>query len=174
MPSLSPPAPAPQIYYNTQLSIQAPYTPTRIVFSPFLLQVNDPLVHYLGSDLNSQYGANAVWGPNATWQNGVWKHVDDLNNSPLPTAPATPIGGRYQPWGINPTAPVTGGDVNGYNLADRDPLAWASDNWDFPTNMYPSVGWLGRVHCGTPWQTVSSETAGKHSYGSVFTPQYPC
>ena len=29
-----------------------------------------------------------------------------------------------------------------------------SDNWNFPTNKYPTVGWLGRVHRGTPWQTV--------------------
>ena len=29
-----------------------------------------------------------------------------------------------------------------------------SDNWDFPTNKFPTVGWLGRVHRGTPWQTV--------------------
>jgi hypothetical protein len=30
----------------------------------------------------------------------------------------------------------------------------ASDNWDFPTNKLPAVGWLGRVHRGTPWQSV--------------------
>jgi hypothetical protein len=27
-------------------------------------------------------------------------------------------------------------------------------DWQFPTNKFPSVGWLGRVHRGTPWQTV--------------------
>jgi hypothetical protein len=34
------------------------------------------------------------------------------------------------------------------------PLVWSPDNWDFPANQYPSVGWLGRVHRGTPWQSV--------------------
>jgi hypothetical protein len=29
-----------------------------------------------------------------------------------------------------------------------------SDDWDFPTNKFPNIGWLGRVHRGTPWQTV--------------------
>ena len=29
-----------------------------------------------------------------------------------------------------------------------------SDYWEFPTNQYPNIGWLGRVHRGTPWQTV--------------------
>jgi hypothetical protein len=26
--------------------------------------------------------------------------------------------------------------------------------WQFPTNLFPGVGWLGRVHRGTPWQTI--------------------
>jgi hypothetical protein len=65
---------------------------------------------------------------------------------------------HYQPWGkINlaqtGTAQATF-DQNPFNLAFKDPLVTQSDNWDFPTNKYPTVGWLGRVHRGTPWQTV--------------------
>jgi hypothetical protein len=45
-------------------------------------------------------------------------------------------------------------DPNPANLAFKDPLVRYSDNWDFPTNKFPTVGWLGRVHRGTPWQTV--------------------
>ena len=29
-----------------------------------------------------------------------------------------------------------------------------SDAWQFPTNKFPNIGWLGAVHRGTPWQTV--------------------
>jgi hypothetical protein len=29
-----------------------------------------------------------------------------------------------------------------------------SDNWQFPTNAPPTFGWMGRVHRGTPWQTI--------------------
>jgi hypothetical protein len=29
-----------------------------------------------------------------------------------------------------------------------------SDYWDFPTNPLPNLTWLGRVHRGTPWQTL--------------------
>jgi hypothetical protein len=36
----------------------------------------------------------------------------------------------------------------------KDPLVVLSDNWDFPANKFPNAGWLGRVHRGTPWQTV--------------------
>jgi hypothetical protein len=140
-------------YINSQLVIQAPYTPTRTVFSSYLLQANDPLVHYLASDLNSQNGALAVWaGKNAQIGNGFWYNTD---RQPMPTPPTTPIGGRYQPWGQNKQMMALAGvDTNGYNLAYKDPLVWGPDNWDFPTNPYPTVGWIGRVHRGTPWQTV--------------------
>ena len=142
-------------YTVTQLTIQAPYTPTRTVFSSFLLQANDPLIHYMASDLNSQYGAEAVWANKAQWQNGVWNKINDSHQQPIPQPPSNPVGGRYQPWmqkgqmdGIAHVFGVTN------NYAVKDPLARFSDDWNFPTNAYPTVGWLGRVHRGTPWQTV--------------------
>jgi hypothetical protein len=36
----------------------------------------------------------------------------------------------------------------------KDPQMWTSTNWNFPTGKFPNVGTLGRVHRGTPWQTV--------------------
>ena len=33
-----------------------------------------------------------------------------------------------------------------------------SDDWDFPTNKFPNIGWLGRVHRGTPWQTIDMKS----------------
>jgi hypothetical protein len=59
---------------------------------------------------------------------------------------------HYQPWGI--VYKTAGSDNNPYNYAYKDPLATNSGTWDFPTNKFPTVGWLGRVHRGTPWQTV--------------------
>jgi hypothetical protein len=144
-----------QIYYNTNLIILAPYIPTRIIFSPYLLQVNDPLVHYLASDLNAQTGASAAWGNGSVWLNGVWSHVDNIEDSALPTAPIVPIGGRYQPWGQERLmAYLANVDTNAYNLAFKDPLVWWSDAWNFPTNLLPSLVGLGQVHRGTPWQTI--------------------
>ena len=26
--------------------------------------------------------------------------------------------------------------------------------WDFPTNKLANIGWMGRIHRGTPWQTI--------------------
>ena len=56
---------------------------------------------------------------------------------------------RYKPWGGNSI------DGCGHEpAAIKDPLVTSSDDWNFPTNKFPTVGWLGRVHRGTPWQTV--------------------
>ena len=49
---------------------------------------------------------------------------------------------------------LTTEDQNPSNLAIKDPLVRQSDDWDFPTYKLPTVGWLGRVHRGTPWQSV--------------------
>ena len=63
------------------------------------------------------------------------------------------LNARYQPWGKIPQTLATI-DQNAYNPAYKDPLVKQSDNWDFPGSKLPSVGWLGRVHRGSPWQTV--------------------
>jgi hypothetical protein len=142
-------------YVNTLQTMQAPYTPSRTVYSSFLLQANDPLVHYLASDLNSQNGALSVWGNNK-FINGTWYHSDDLLIQPMPVTPITPIGGRFQPWlrkgqmdvyPIDQVIPVT----NNYGV--RDPLVYEPDYWNFPSNVLCSLSCLGQVHRGTPWQT---------------------
>ncbi len=136
---------------NTNLIQQAPYTPVRTTTSPTLWSVNDPLVHYLASDLNNPI-------PGVT--NLIWRDDDPyISTLPKPSlssiAQTTPIPERYQPWGrVGQLAGATGVDNNPFNLAFKDPLVWGSDNWDFPNNPYPSIGWLGRVHRGTPWQSV--------------------
>ena len=76
-----------------------------------------------------------------------------------PTLRYLSVKDRYMPWGnlgnfknvtLNNILP----DENAYNLSYKDPLVDGPDNWDFPSYKYPNVGWLGRVHRGTPWQTV--------------------
>ena len=146
-----------QVYVNNQISMQAPYTPSRMIYSAYQMQANDPLVHYLSSDLNAQIGTWTVWNNGLTEQNGLWYHSDDPLNQPTPQVPATSIGGRYQPWlrkgqmalfGTTTVIPVA------TNYACIDPLANNSDSWNFPTNLMQSLAGLGQVHRGTPWQTV--------------------
>jgi len=101
-------------------------------------QANDPLVHYIASDLTDT--AN-----NTGARNSIANHplINQFPNE------------RWQPWGVvNQMAKIAGVDQTPCNLAFKDPLMRRSDDWDFPTNKFPTVGWLGRVHRGTPWQTV--------------------
>ncbi|MGA2246795.1 MAG: hypothetical protein ABSH48_17525 [Verrucomicrobiota bacterium] len=144
-----------QTYENRQLVMQAPYTPMRTVYVASLLQANDPLVHYLASDLNPQVGALARWA-NGDSYNGVWEHSDDPIEQPMPIPPVSPVGGRYQPWGNTGQMDGLGGNVdsNPYNVAYKDPLVWGSDYWNFPTGQVWNLSWIGQVHRGTPWQTI--------------------
>ena len=140
-------------YTNFQLKAQAPFSPTRIITNYFSYQANDPLVHYLASDLDYNTGLGTG-------------HTDDENTINFnPWLSFTNVTTPYSPWGqdyyafssehnngIKATY-VTPGTAD-YLTAIKDSLVWCSDYWDFPTNKYPAVGWLGRVHRGTPWQTV--------------------
>ena len=156
-------------YNNNALTNQAPYTAVRTVFVPYLYQVNDPLVHYTVNDLNA--GEGAIWANNNPLPNGTWLQDNGAVSETLPVIPNSVNQGivaggiypnlsansRYQPWGqpASPKVQTTAYDFsNPYNLTYKDPGVWGPDLWDFPTNKFPTVGWLGRVHRGTPWQTV--------------------
>ena len=128
---------------------QAPYSPTRMTYQYDTWQANDPLVHYLAQDLVFTGQSTNIWG-----------HQDNPAMG-LTLSPPWNLAGpsvRYQPWGAGvPTALQSAGNYdfgNTYNLMYKDPLVYYPDCWDFPTNLYPTVGWIGRVHRGTPWQTV--------------------
>jgi hypothetical protein len=154
-----------KVYNNTNLVMQAPYTPQRTAYDYTMWQANDPQVHYLASDLNETI-------PGTT---GLQQSDDPLLN-PAPDVGLylTAVRDRYQPWGrdnqIN-GIPASGGSHSfQYNIAMKDSLLYSADNWDFPTNKYPTVGWLGRVHRGTPWQTVYLKSTNFLMYGTSGQP----
>jgi hypothetical protein len=118
---------------KSSLQMQAPYPATALVSYTMRWEANDPLVHYLGSDLTDNSQSTA--GQN---------YVNPLKYGHLNY--------RYMPWGGNPQ--YSGTDPNPFNSALKDPLVYKPDNWDFPTGKLPTIGWLGRVHRGTPWQTI--------------------
>jgi hypothetical protein len=120
-----------------------PFQPVRSIFFVTSWQANDPLVHYTVSDLTDLTKTNVV-----------------LDTPPVP-APMGNLGHvnlRYEPWGGNPSARSSSPTL--FALTVKDPLMLQSDSWDFPTNKLPNVGWLGRVHRGTPWQTVYLKSPG--------------
>ncbi|HTB85819.1 MAG TPA: hypothetical protein VK742_19400 [Candidatus Sulfotelmatobacter sp.] len=135
--------------------LQAPYTPQRTAVTPVVWLANDPLVHYLPSDLNDQVPASSL-SPSGAYPNDDGNTNNIGYPSLVSVSQTIPITQRYQPWSqISQMAGVrVPVDTNSINLAYKDPGVYTSDNWDFPGSKYPSVGWIGRVHRGTPWQTV--------------------
>lgn len=63
----------------------------------------------------------------------------------------------YAPWGVSANL-GTGipSPALALDMAYKDPLVTNSAAWSFPTptNAFASIGQLGRIHRGTPWQTV--------------------
>jgi hypothetical protein len=116
--------------------LACPCVPTYVVLQQPNWVANDPLVHYTVDDLTWTSDPNA--GPEA---------VDVNSGAVLPlTNSIGRVSYRYAPWGAR--------DTIGNNMLFKDPLMYSSTNWAFPTNKFPGVGWVGRVHRGTPWQTV--------------------
>ncbi len=129
-------------FNNTNLVVQVPFTPTSKKDQPLTWQANDPLVHYTADDLYYVGASNIVFNtapPNHAVTNitsRFWRYTD-----------------RYDPWLGNPTLGMVDAGLDA-NMSLKDPMVRASDDWSFPTNSYPNIGWLGRVHRGTPWQTI--------------------
>ncbi|HXD01578.1 MAG TPA: hypothetical protein VN048_19740, partial [Verrucomicrobiae bacterium] len=123
---------------NGGTSMQVPYTPTRTVCVYYTWQANDPLVHYTLPDLTDLI--DSATGPQTNWvyDNLILTNLGQINQ-------------RYMPWGGS----LNGGNPDyNTNMALKDPLVTKSDDWQFPEYKIPNIGWLGRVHRGTPWQTV--------------------
>lgn len=124
---------------STSLVQQVPFTPTRRVLQEFSWQANDPLVHYLAGDLLDITRTNNVEKPTLAAPLQLLENIGRINK-------------RYSPWGGNPVNASP--SPNNFSAAVKDPAVGSSDAWQFPTNAFPSLGWLGRVHRGTPWQTI--------------------
>jgi hypothetical protein len=128
-----------------RLAYQAGYTPTRKLYQDIAWQVNDPLVHSMLGDLLDPF--NPPNDPNRT--NAVRFAVPP--QIPLTNSNLGLLNERYRPWGGNPNQST---DRLAIDPRAKDPLIRRSDDWDFPTNKFPTLGSLGRVHRGTPWQTI--------------------
>lgn len=130
---------------STNLVMQVPFSPTRKFVQTLSWQANDPLVHYHPADLTDLVYSN----PNQIEHIKPPLTADALSN-------IGKVNPRYQPWGGAPNKQEVASD---FDLSLRDPLVRSSDDWLFPANKYPSIGWLGRVHRGSPWQTVYLKSA---------------
>jgi hypothetical protein len=115
----------------------APFQPTRAIYIRESWQANDPLVHYTVADLTDLKKKT---------------QSNPMSAAPLPSLTSnylTKVNTRYEPWNWK-----DGNEETKVNLGYKDSLVKRAADWDFPTNKFPNIGWLGRVHRGTPWQTV--------------------
>jgi hypothetical protein len=128
---------------------QAPFSPIRKIQLTTKLQANDPLVHYTLDDLVDRRQTNIL--------QFVRPPQTPLNDSNLGR-----MNERHRPWGGRPGSTA---QIEDFDYRFKDPLIRSSDNWQFSTNKMPNIGWLGRVHRGTPWQTI-------YFKGGVFDEQF--
>jgi hypothetical protein len=127
--------------------MQAPFTPVLGFHKRTSWQADDPLVHYTINDLEDPYltdsqGKNndaTLIVPTRTFDS-IIQEVERNKRRYV----------RYNPW------PTSGFDEldKEYDYRVKDPLIVDSDAWEFPEGKFPSIGWLGRVHRGTSWQTM--------------------
>lgn len=125
---------------NSSNRAYTPFNPSVKFVIPMSWQANDPLVHYMGRDmLDLKSSGIPIQVKPSNFATNVMLNIGLKNN-------------RYKPWAKDPGALAS--DPDAFNAALKDPLARSSDDWQFPTNTLPTLGWLGRVHRGTPWQTI--------------------
>ncbi len=137
-------------YQKASNTFNAPFQPSRSVYFVTSWQANDPLVHYTAGDLADLTQTNLVL---------------DQFTSGSPIENLGKVNDRYEPWGRVRSSSLTPA-FSSYEVRVKDPVSTVdqpvgrSDNWDFPTNKFPNVGWVGRVHRGTPWQTAYLKSYG--------------
>jgi hypothetical protein len=137
------------------LIAQAPFAPARRLRLKRSYEVNDPLVHYTSYDLAPPAGADdpVVEPAGAGFVSSADAQLSNIKQQNK----------RFQPWGQGDDS-----DPTAYNPVYIDPLITRSDDWQFPNYKLPNVGWIGRVHRGTPWQTIylkSTSTVGYDDNG---------
>ncbi|MCW5556844.1 MAG: hypothetical protein KIT22_03245, partial [Verrucomicrobiae bacterium] len=163
--------------YGSKTTVQVGFNPSPRVFLVDRRMANDPLVHYTKQDLMPGYLLATDGAPGSL---GYTEFSEELfAGVPIPARPqivlttnsvAFDVGPQikrintFAPWGTNAnlgTAQPPTGNPNStaFHYAYKDPQLRVPDDWSFPvgTNTafrYAGIGQLGRVHRGTPWQTL--------------------
>jgi hypothetical protein len=161
----------PNQYLNTNiLVVQSPFNPTRTIAYNATWEVNDPLVHHTTRDISDPYRTSTgdqvtpiVPPIAAPPPPGTLYRVDfGLVNGRLSFVTNGGLNRYYNPWGrgIDTTGTRLANLPGYYNVAPaaydqrlKDAGVVGSDMWDFPQRKFANLGWIGRVHRGTPWQT---------------------
>ncbi|HTI72533.1 MAG TPA: hypothetical protein VMF06_21335 [Candidatus Limnocylindria bacterium] len=150
------------------VTFQSGFNPSASVVLTDRRMANDPLVHYTMEDLGPGTTISTAAGSQGFISFvGAYTPYGLYTNIP-PGDPAifrNQIGSvnkkviMYAPWGTNGILPwASGGTATAqatrFDPALKDPMIRSSDDWIFPTNYFDTLGEIGRVHRGSPWQTV--------------------
>jgi hypothetical protein len=140
---------------DTTLDFAAPFSPRRVIHHSISWQANDPLVHYVIWDLQDPLSGKRKLSYDINGPGSISVTDNPLIGFPLPGQnTASPLNQHFRPWGGNPNKAGDTSPPTSKNIALKDSQLTGSDIWNFPTNCYPNLDWLGRVHRGTPWQTL--------------------
>ena len=141
--------------------VDAPFSPTIMAKMDLKFEANDPLVHYAEHQLiNERSGQDTNF---ALLTGFEMRRISAATSPELPALIGLPgtvgrINDAFRPWGGHPLGNVNqAGRLNrlrNFNLAIKDPGIYEPRQWRFPERRFGSLGWLGRVHRGTPWQTI--------------------
>lgn len=128
---------------GTNLNFTAPFSPRRTLHHYVRWEANDPLVHQNVTDLKDLL-TSAL---DLQWENNIESPMLRLGGN-------NPLSEHYRPWGGNPINPVETSPSTRFNPAVKDPFIGRSDDWNFPSGEPLDFAALGRIHRGTPWQTI--------------------
>jgi hypothetical protein len=139
---------------STNLVMEVPFTPTRRTSQYLTWQANDPFVHSLRQDLESGLLSDRLRREQPNGPVSLLENVGKLNR-------------RFEPWGGYPQS--TGGSTTTqssapmFGSAYKDPLVYSANDWHFGCEGGLAFDGLGKVHRGTPWQTLYLKSAGVDS-----------
>ncbi len=141
------------------LVIETGFNPITRLYLTTTWQANDPLLHSMIWDLED------ARPPTETTYQG-YSYPQDFPGGDYNLSITNR---RYWPW------PYSKGDDRKhpipFDLAVQDPMVRGPDDWDFPEGKLPNLGWLGRIHRGTPWQSVylKAEPAAREDWAKQTT-----
>lgn len=147
---------------NDTLQKQTPFSAYKTFYQILSWQANDPLLHHIPEQLMSPWakGSEIEFGTNYGIPEAKRYYAYNVNGRPLNVGLSNVI---VQDWNIDKvnehhlswdSRPLGLTNEFSWDPGIKDPEVRIPEQWNFPTNAYANVGWIGRVHRGTPWQTV--------------------
>jgi hypothetical protein len=162
-----------QTAIDQSVAYQMGYSPSATVYLTDRRMVNDPLVHYTMDDLGPGYSVYADSSQfSAIKVDGVLTLPRIGRNSQFASKVIlNQIGQQVKtndisaPWGTNANygyaavPSVNSANSTAFDLGFKDPGVQRADDWNFPqttstSRKFGNVGQLGRIHRGSPWQTL--------------------